>query len=84
MGAIAKQKLAMAYSLRIYGGSFSHFFCYLLIKHNVGEVFSKYNIWGTFYMPKGNASGGGKMIIKYYVMENIYINTNPQEKCRNV
>ena len=60
MGDIAKHKLEMAESFRIFGGSvFAHFSPEILTKHNIKETASKGNIWGPFYVPKGECSGGG-------------------------
>ena len=53
MGKIAKKKLAMTDSLRIYGGSFfAHLLSEILTKHNIKETASKGNIRGTIYHPK--------------------------------
>ena len=58
MGDIAKQKLAMKKSLRVFGGSFSaHPSLDILTKHNI-KVTASINIWGPFYMPKCEDLGG--------------------------
>ena len=60
MGDIDEQKIAMKDSLCIYGGSFLPIsLSEILIKHTVKENSSKGNIWGPFYIPKVEASGGG-------------------------
>ena len=59
MGDIAKQKLVMTKSLRVFGGSFSaHPSPDILTKHNI-KVTSSSNIWGPLYMPKCEGLGGG-------------------------
>ena len=63
-------KLATTDSLRISGGRFStHPLPETLNKHNIKETDSKVTIWGTFDMSKGEGSGGGYIIRKYYVMK---------------
>ena len=85
MGEISEQKLAMTDSFRIFGGIVvAHFLPAILTKHNTKETASKENIWGPFYIPKGEVMVGGYRIRKYYVMKNIYINTNPEHLFRNV
>ena len=85
MGDIAKQKLATAEWFCIFGGSFfAHPLPEIPTKHNIKETASMGNIWGPFYMYKGDGSGGGLRIIKYYVMKNIYINPNLNNLFRNV
>ena len=60
MGVIVEKKLAMMESFRIFGGVFfAHPLPELPTKHNIKETASKGNIWGPFYTPKGEVSGGG-------------------------
>ena len=59
MDDIAKQKLVMMYSFRVFGDSFSHPSPEVLTKHNAKETAIKGNIWGPFYIPKVKGSGGG-------------------------
>ena len=58
MGDIAKKKLAITASYQIFMAVFSHFLSEILTKHNIMEKASKNNIWGPFYIPKGDSSGG--------------------------
>ena len=60
MGKIDEQKLATTESFRFFGGSFfAHPSSEILTKHNIKETASKGKIWGPFYIPKGEGSGGG-------------------------
>ena len=60
MGDISERKLAMIDSFRVFGGNlFAHPSPELLTKHNIKETASKDNIWGPFYIPKGEGSDGG-------------------------
>ena len=44
---------------RIYDGSlFAHVSLFLISKHNIKENVIKRNIWGPFYIPKGEGLGG--------------------------
>ena len=60
MGDISEQKLAMADSFHVSGGTF---FAYpsseIPTKHNIKETASKVNIWCPFRIPKGEGSDGG-------------------------
>ena len=59
MGKIDEQKLVTADSFRVFGGIFyAHPSPNILNKHNIKETASKGNIWGPFYIPKGEGSGG--------------------------
>ena len=50
---------------RIFGGSlFANPSLYILSKHNIKETSSKFNIWGIFYIPKVEGSGGDKRRLK--------------------
>ena len=60
MGDISEQKLAATDSFRIFGGSFfAHSSPGILTKNNIKETSSKGNIWGPFYILKGEGSDGG-------------------------
>ena len=60
MGEIAEQKLTTTNSFHVFGGSFSaHPSPDILTKLNIKETESKGKIWGPFYIPKGDGSGGG-------------------------
>ena len=60
MGEIAERKLATTESFQISGGSlFAHPLPEITTKHNIKEITSKGNIWGPFYTPKVEGSGGG-------------------------
>ena len=60
MDKITEEKLAMTDSLRIFSGCFfAHILHEILTKHNIEEISNKGNIWGPFYTPKGEGSGGG-------------------------
>ena len=60
MGNIYEKKLSTTDLLRFFGGNvFSHPLPEILTKHNVKETTSKGNIWGPFYIPKGEGLGGG-------------------------
>ena len=70
MGDMVEQKLATMNSFQFFGRSFStHPSHDILNKHNIKETDSKVTIWGTFDMSKGEDSGGGYIIRKYYVMK---------------
>ena len=59
MDEISKWKLAMTNSFRVFGGSFfANPSPGILTKYNIKETASKHNIWGPFYIPKGEGSGG--------------------------
>ena len=59
MNEIAKQKLVTTDSFRIFGGSFfANPLLEILTKHKIKETASKGNIWGPFYIPKVEGSGG--------------------------
>ena len=61
MGNIDKQKLETTNSFHVFGSTiFSHPLPDILTKHNIKETESKGNIWGPFYIPKGEGSGGGQ------------------------
>ena len=61
MEDIAKRKLATMNSFRIFGGIvFTHSSPDILTKHNIKEIASKQNIWGPFYIYKGEGLGGVK------------------------
>ena len=78
-------KLATTDSLRISGGRFStHLLPETLTKTNIKETDIKVTIWGTFDISKGEGSGGGYRIRKYYVMKNIYLNPNLNNLFMNV
>ena len=60
MSKISEQKLATTDSFRIFDGIlFAHTSPEILTKHNIKETSSKGNIWGTFYIPKGEGSDDG-------------------------
>ena len=59
MGNIDEQKLATTDSFRIFDSSFSHFLPEILTKCNIKETASNVNIWGPFYILKGEGLGGG-------------------------
>ena len=59
MGNISEQKLATTDSFCIFGGSlFAHHSPEIMTKHNIKETASKANIWGPFYITKGEGSDG--------------------------
>ena len=51
---------------------FAHFLPEILTKHNIKETASKGSIGGPFYLTKGEGTGGGKRIIIYNIMKNLY------------
>ena len=60
MGNISNQKLETTESFRHFGGSvFSHLSPETMNKNNIRETIIKGNIWGPFYIPKGEGSDGG-------------------------
>ena len=60
MGNNSKQKMSRIESFHVFGGAFfDHPLPEILTKHNIKEDSSKGNIWGPFYIPKGEGSGGG-------------------------
>ena len=60
MGEFAEKKLAKTDSFHILGCSFfAHPLPELLTKQNIKKTYSRGNIWGPFYTPKDEASGGG-------------------------
>ena len=60
MGDTIEQKLAATDSFRIFGGRcFASYLHEILTKHNIKETSSKSNIWGQFYIPKGEGLDGG-------------------------
>ena len=60
IGDIYEQKLATKYSFPIFGCIvFAHTLTEIPTKHHIKETSSKGNIWGPFYTPKGEVSGGG-------------------------
>ena len=60
MGNISEKKLAIMDSLLIFGGSFfAHPSPEIMTKYNIKETSSKGNIWGPFYIPRGEGLGGG-------------------------
>ena len=63
MGNIAEQKLETAEYFRVFGGSFhAHPSPEILTKYNIKETTCEDNIWGPFYIPKGEGLGGGYRI----------------------
>ena len=60
MEDISARKMGATEFFRVFGGSVvAHQSPDILTKHNVKETASKGNIWGPFYIPKGEGSGGG-------------------------
>ena len=60
MGDISEQKLSTTDSLHVFGGSyFPRLSPEILTKRNIREIASKSNIWGPFYIPKGEGLDGG-------------------------
>ena len=60
MSNISDQKMETMALLCIFGGSFfANPSPEILTKYNIKETFSKGNIWGPFYIPKGEGLGGG-------------------------
>ena len=84
MGEIANKKMTMKNGFRIFGGSFFHPLPEIRTKHNIKETASKDNIWGPFYILKGEVLGGSKIIRKYYVTKNIYLDHNLNNFSKNV
>ena len=81
MGDIAEKKLAMKDSFPSFGGIFCHFLPEILNKHNIKETACKGNIWGPFYIPKGEHTGQNKKILCH---EKHLHNTYPKTISRNV
>ena len=59
MGNTAKQKLLWQTHSASMVVVFAHLLSEVMTKHNIKETASKGNIWGPFYIPKGEVSGGG-------------------------
>ena len=59
MGDIFNKTLVMIDSFQNFGGIFAHILSDILTKHNIKETSSKDNIWGPFYIPKDEGTGGG-------------------------
>ena len=79
MGKISEKKLAMKDSFPSFGGIFCHFLPEILTKQNTKETACKGKIWGPLYIPKGEHTGQGYRIRKYYVMKNICIIPIPKQ-----
>ena len=63
---------------------FAHFLSEILTKHNFNKTASKGNIWGPFYITKGNDSGDDLKITNYYAKISIYtLNQNIYSKIYN-
>ena len=60
MGKISKKKILMTDSFRIFGViCFPHPLPEKPTKQNIKETYSRGNIWGPFYTPKGEGLDGG-------------------------
>ena len=59
MGKISKQKLATTNSFCVFGDSFfAHPSLDIPTKHNIKDTASNCNIWGSYYLTKGDGVGG--------------------------